>query len=179
MHDVGGYKFTDLKNTLGAIYIIRDPRNVVRSYANHMQFTEDQASNALVTYRYLEDNLNDPRVENRTKTLLGNWSTHYQTWQTFRKVNKFLLLKYEDLVENTEKNLIKIVEFVHAISQTKFELDKKKLSNTIASTSFEKLKKLEEEKGFDEASEVNGKKVTFLSMALKVMQKKTFKKNIR
>ncbi len=181
MHDVGGYKFTDLNNSLGAIYIIRDPRNVVRSYANHMQFTEDQASNALVTYRYLEDNLNDPKIENRTKTLLGNWSTHYQTWQTFGKVNKLLLLRYEDLVKNTEKNLIKIIEFVHRITRTKFELDKKKLSNTISSTSFEKLKKLEEKKGFDEAIEVNGKKVTFFkygpkSNAKKDLSKKTLDK---
>ena len=34
---INNNNFTDLKNTLGAIYIIRDPRNVVTSFAHHYQ----------------------------------------------------------------------------------------------------------------------------------------------
>ena len=30
------YPFTNLENTLGVIYIVRDPRNVVLSYARHL-----------------------------------------------------------------------------------------------------------------------------------------------
>ena len=33
-----GNSFTDLKNTLGVIYIVRDPRNVVTSIKNHYNF---------------------------------------------------------------------------------------------------------------------------------------------
>ena len=29
LNDINGYRFTDLKNTLGAIYIVRDPRKIV------------------------------------------------------------------------------------------------------------------------------------------------------
>ena len=39
LNDINGYKFTDLKNTLGVIYVVRDPRSVVRSYANHNQLS--------------------------------------------------------------------------------------------------------------------------------------------
>ena len=31
------YAFTDLANTAGVIYVVRDPRNVVSSYSNHYQ----------------------------------------------------------------------------------------------------------------------------------------------
>ena len=43
-----GSDFTDLKNTLGVIYIIRDPRNVVTSFAHHYNLTIDQATEALL-----------------------------------------------------------------------------------------------------------------------------------
>ena len=161
MHDVGGYKFTDLNNSLGAIYIVRDPRNVLRSYANHMQFSEEEASNALISYRSLVADQKGSKASSKTITLLGNWGSHYQTWKSFKKVNKYILIKYEDLVKETEKNLIKILEFIHSVSRTKFDLDKTKLIKTIESTSFENLKKMEEKEGFDEGMEIAGKKVTF------------------
>ena len=31
LNDINGHKFTDLKNTLGAVYIVRDPRKIVLS----------------------------------------------------------------------------------------------------------------------------------------------------
>ena len=43
-----GSNFTDLKNTLGVIYIIRDPRNVVTSFAHHYNLTIDKATEALL-----------------------------------------------------------------------------------------------------------------------------------
>ena len=178
MHDVGGYKFTDLNNSLGAIYIVRDPRSVVRSYANHMQFSEDEASKALVTYRKLVSNLGSDIPQNKTVTLLGNWSSHFKTWQAFKKPNKYLLLKYEDLVKDTKKCFIKIIEFVHKLNRSNFEIDEKKLINTISSTTFEKLKNLEEKEGFQEAINIKDKKATFFKYgpnndAKKNLSKKT------
>ena len=35
--------FTDTKNTLGAIYIIRDPRNIITSICNHYQIRCNEA----------------------------------------------------------------------------------------------------------------------------------------
>ncbi len=45
MHDCN---FTDLKNTLGAIYIVRDPRNVVTSFANHYRLNIDEATQTIL-----------------------------------------------------------------------------------------------------------------------------------
>ena len=36
------YPFTNLENTLGVIYIVRDPRNVVLSYARHLEISLEE-----------------------------------------------------------------------------------------------------------------------------------------
>ena len=36
-------KFTNKKNTLGAIYIVRDPRNIITSLQNHYELDKDEA----------------------------------------------------------------------------------------------------------------------------------------
>ena len=40
---INGNKFTDNQNTLGAIYIVRDPRNVITSLKHHYQISNDDA----------------------------------------------------------------------------------------------------------------------------------------
>ena len=47
--------FTDLKNTLGAIYIVRDPRNVVTSLAHHYNLSIDQATDVMIDKNRLMD----------------------------------------------------------------------------------------------------------------------------
>ena len=39
---VGEYTFTDKTNTLGAIYLVRDPRDIAVSYANHLGLSFDE-----------------------------------------------------------------------------------------------------------------------------------------
>ena len=43
-----GCNFTDLKNTLGVIYIVRDPRNIVTSFAHHYDLSIDEATDAMI-----------------------------------------------------------------------------------------------------------------------------------
>ena len=40
---INGNSFTDSKNSLGGIYIVRDPRNVITSLANHYQIDINEA----------------------------------------------------------------------------------------------------------------------------------------
>ena len=35
--------FTNLNNTLGVIYIVRDPRKIISSYANHSELSLQEA----------------------------------------------------------------------------------------------------------------------------------------
>ena len=55
---IGGNKFTDLKNTIGAVYIVRDPRNVITSLKNHYELSYDEALNFITNERrYIYDQL--------------------------------------------------------------------------------------------------------------------------
>ena len=40
---INGNRFTNSENTLGAIYIVRDPRNVVTSLSHHYQISKEDA----------------------------------------------------------------------------------------------------------------------------------------
>ena len=158
-----GYTLTDNNNSLGVIYIIRDPRSVVKSYANHMQISEIEAFEAIKSYRYVSGG--------RGETLMGSWSSNYETWKEFKIKNKYLLIRYEDLLNNTKTTFIKILEFIYKINKSNFILNEDKLLKSINSTSFEKLQNLESKKGFHEAIKQNGKKVTFFKYGKKMMVK--------
>ena len=48
------FKFTDRHNTLGVIYIVRDPRNIVTSFSHHFQITEEQSLKIYYLISFLE-----------------------------------------------------------------------------------------------------------------------------
>ncbi len=148
-----GYVLTDIYNTLGVIYIVRDPRSVIKSYANHMQISESEAFETLKSYRYISGS--------RGETLMGDWSSNYKSWKIFKKKNKYLLIRYEDLLNDTRSTFFKILEFVYKLSNSKLEIKEDKFLKCINSTKFENLQNLELQSGFQEAAHQNGKKVTF------------------
>ena len=139
LNDINGHKFTDLKNTLGARYIVRDPRKVVVSYANHSQISLNESLNRLMELRTLGGQ-NDN--QNQSVTHVGSWSSNYHSWKEFKKVKKYLLVKYEDLISDPENFFLLILEFIHKLSNTKFVVDKNKLKNVLDSTTFENLQSL-------------------------------------
>ena len=42
---INNNNFTNKKNTIGAIYVVRDPRNIVTSLQNHYEISKDEALN--------------------------------------------------------------------------------------------------------------------------------------
>tara|TARA_Y100001958_G_C21221505_1_gene546875 strand:- start:148 stop:993 length:846 start_codon:yes stop_codon:yes gene_type:complete len=165
LNDINGHKFTDLKNTLGAIYIVRDPRKVVVSYANHSQISLNESLNRLMELRTLGGQ-NDN--QNQSVTHVGSWSSNYHSWKEFKKVKKYLLVKYEDLISDPENFFLLILEFIHKLSNTKFVVDKNKLKNVLDSTTFENLQSLEKKNNFPEAiKDTNGNFVTFFKYGKK------------
>ena len=53
LFNIDNHAFTDLNNSLGSIYIARDPRNVVTSYANHTNIGVDEAADDLINLTQL------------------------------------------------------------------------------------------------------------------------------
>ena len=144
--------FTNLKNSLGVIYIVRDPRTVAISYSNHKNTSIDKITDEMINGWYTGGVLNSESSSDQTVTYVSSWEKNYNSWKSFDAVNKYLLIKYEDIVsEKKEEIFIKILDFVHYLDKKKFTLDKNKLKNILETTRFEKVQSLEKSHGFPEA----------------------------
>ncbi len=159
----GKYNFTDLQNTTGVIYIVRDPRNVVSSYSNHYQKTIDQSVKDLNENLEIRQSIND-----KLPVFIGSWKFHYNSWKQLKSLNKYLLVKYEDLLSDTEKTFLNILEFIKEVSGAQIEIDRDKIHKVINNTSFSNIKKLEDKFGFKEAKkDKNGKIINFFNLGPK------------
>ena len=136
---INNVNFTDFNNSLGAIYIVRDPRNVVTSFAHHYGLSIEQSTNIMIDEKKWLS-----KTDITYKTFLGSWNINYNSWKQFK--NNLLLIKYEDLVSKKKTTLLKIFKFIKNLTNNSFEIDMVKLNKSIKSTEFQKLKKLEEEK---------------------------------
>ncbi len=141
---VNNFKFTDTKNTLGFIYLVRDPRDVVLSYASHLGISVEN------TFEVMRNDMGfsvSKKNEEYKEAILGSWALNYNSWKNFKSVNG-LIIRYEDLVNNPEKSFTKIVNYLNKINNLKVDLDK--IKRCINNTEFNTLKNLENLTGFDE-----------------------------
>ena len=169
------FQFTDRHNTLGVIYIVRDPRNIITSHTHHFQKTPQESFESLLSHLIL------PKDARHCTTYLGTWKYHYNSWKVFRRFNKYLLVRYEDLINDTEKTFLNILKFISHLGQVKFTLDKEKFENTLKTTQFEKMQTMETKESFAEAKEDKntGKKIRFFNMGIKNDWKKILDKKIK
>ena len=155
--------FTDLKNTLGAIYIVRDPRNVVTSLAHHYNLSIDQATDVMIDKNRLMD-----KTPKNCRVFLGSWNFNYNSWKNLKDQNKFLLIKYEDLINKKKTVLLKIFKYLDLLG-LKLNLDMTKLNKAIKTTEFKNMKKKEENETFYEAviDSKTGKRKIFFNLGPK------------
>ena len=161
-----GNKFTTSTETAGAIYIVRDPRNIVSSMSNHYSLDLDKTyakmidGNSSLSFKTADGDYSN-------FTFLGTWSNHYQSWKN--NINfKTLIIRYEDLRDNTNEEFRKILNFVEDLKGTNNDIDEKKMINSINSTSFSNLKNKEKLYGFSErAASKDGKLINFFNLGFK------------
>ena len=167
--------FTDLKNTLGAIYIVRDPRNVVTSFAHHYSMSIDQATDVMIDKNRFMD-----KTPKNCRVFLGSWSFNYNSWKNLQKHNKYLLIKYEDLISKKKNVLLKIFKYLDFLG-LKTNLDMIKLNKSIKTTQFEDMKKKEENEVFYEAliDSDTGKRKNFFNLGPKNDWRKLLDKRIK
>ena len=162
-----GNSFTTTEFTAGAIYIVRDPRNVLSSMMNHYSLNE---SDALKMINSIYRNLKDENDENNyaSYSFISSWSNNYNSWKLFKNINS-LLIKYEDLENDKYKTFSKIVNFTNNIIKKERNIDENKFKLAIETTNFEVLQKKEEYEGFDEAvySSKEGKVKPFFNLGRK------------
>ena len=154
-------KFTNTDNSIGAIYVVRDPRNVITSLQNHYELNENDALEFMLNEKkYIYDY--HSKDDYSDFQFISSWEKNYQSWIN-QKNFSVKIVKYEDLNIKTYEIFFEIIEFIENVIGTKKTVDKEKLKNSINSTTFDKMKIIEKNQGFLEAvlSKNDPKKIPF------------------
>ena len=138
--------FTDDQNSLAVIYIVRDPRTLVKSISNHFTKSHYDASKFLIAPSLIGNGKSFEERKDGILTLIGKWNDHYRSWT--KNKNNLLLIKYEDLVNNPETELTKLIKFLE--KYINFKTSEKKNKTVLETTSFSYLKNMEEQGLFKE-----------------------------
>ena len=148
--------FTNKNNTKAVIYVVRDPRNLITSLSHHYSMSMEKTYIFIINKQQMTMVSEWGKDDFGIASVLGNWSTHYKSWKNI-KFAPTLVVKYEDLLNNTNNTFKSILNFLSRLMDIK--IDEKKIINTVNSCSFEKLVEKEKNEGFDEA--VSSKKKFF------------------
>ena len=172
----GNFNFTDIKNTLGVVYIVRDPRNVITSVKNHYLFESYQKSYDFMTNdRQIIGAKDDPKFEIDLPTIISSWKNHYNSWKKL-KVN-YLLIKYENLLKKPLEEFTKIVNFLNLYSE--LNIKKENMEDCIKNCDFLKLQSQEKRNGFIESPvDKFGNSIKFFNLGNKNNWKQLAEKEI-
>ena len=169
---LNGKNFTKPEYTLGIIYIVRDPRNVITSLKNHYDLDYEQSLDFMLNEKKY---IYDIREKNDYSDFhfLSSWSNHYKSW-TNNNLFKRMVIKYEDLEKNTYKTLKNLITYINGLYQVNEKIDEIKINNCIKTTSFEILKHKEKKEGFSENvySKKTKKKIDFFHLGSKISGEK-------
>ena len=137
-----GHSTINLNVTSGAIYIVRNPLDVVLSLADFLGVEIDKAIDFMAV-DFMETD-NDPD-RNTVSVALGSWSQHVKSW-TERPDSSLHVVRYEDMHEQPLSTFKKIARFLG------LKPSRRRLSRAIGNSSFGTLRKREEQTGFKERS---------------------------
>ena len=91
--------------TAGAIYVVRNPLDVVVSFAHHYGLPMDKAVRA-ICFRELKTSPRDGNVA----SLLSDWSSHATSWLSAAPFEVYLV-RYEDMIASPLRTFGAIVRF--------------------------------------------------------------------
>jgi len=164
------YSFANLKNTIGVIHVVRDPRNIITSVKNHFSLSTEEESVEMLSDKYNWTGF----ANNEAPQLLSSWGNHYNSWKKFPK--NYLLIRYEDLVLNIKKEILRIINYLS--NYFEYKISETIITEIEKNTSFENFKELEKKGKFSENSinEITGEKKIFFNLGPDNDWKKILKK---
>lgn len=127
----------------GAVLIVRDPRDVAPSLANHNGSSIDAAIEFMANVQTAFCSQPD-RQHNQLRQLLGSWSWFVATWLDQRDIPVHLV-RYEDLHADAEAVLAGVLEFAGEV------VPQQQIRSAVARTNFAEIKAQERKSGFREA----------------------------
>ncbi|WP_194165663.1 sulfotransferase domain-containing protein [Oceanobacillus sp. CFH 90083] len=132
------------------IYLVRDPRDIAISYYyHHLKYTGEKMPFDAFFHKWMEGDI-----------WPGKWDTNVTGWlDNQEKVkNGFLLIKYEDLLQNTSKEAYRITSFLN-VNRTE-----KEINEAVNWASFDNMKAMEKKQKLhlDGESEFVDRNIPFL-----------------
>ncbi len=136
-----GYPIISMKATYGAVYIIRDPRDVAISAADHFGKTLDEMID------YMNDPLGTcaPMAGLIVHELQSSWSNHVESWTKWNHPGIFVV-RYEDLLADPLDQFGRVARHFGVTS------DPARIEKAVEFSAFKQLQKLEASEGFVERS---------------------------
>jgi hypothetical protein len=139
--------FTTPQITKGAIYLVRDPRDVAISYAKYtnkdIDYTiEIMCQKGLTVYYPAKRK----ELKKKYKAYISSWDDNVESWSCLNVPKK--IIKYEDLLLDTENTLLKLINFLEEKFKLKFHNIDIKLKNVLETTNFKTLQHYEKKYGF-------------------------------
>ena len=142
---LGKHNFTNEKLTIAVIYIVRDPRDVVVSGVNYFDTSYDEVIDNMCNKKFctFRNKVNQSNID-----VVSTWDVHFRSW-----INKMpnipkILIKYEDLIKDTEYVFMNTIRSLSKILN--FQIDEQKIQFCIENSKFEKLSTMEDKDGFKE-----------------------------
>ena len=132
--------YTSQENCMGVIYLVRDPRSIVPSYAYHLSIGDKEVFKKITSLNEITFN-----PKHNICVPLSNWGAHIKSWQKSKV--PVIFVRFEDLVSDTIHIIYKCIDFLQSIN-IELDYNLKKIENIYESTKFEKLKKTEEKNNF-------------------------------
>ncbi|HYP07359.1 MAG TPA: sulfotransferase domain-containing protein [Bryobacteraceae bacterium] len=128
--------------TLGAIYVVRDPRDVAVSYAHHACCSIDEAIAFLDDPNAAFASAKSYLTCQLRQTML-TWRGHAASWLDAPGI-RVLTVRYEDMIADPEGTLAKVATFCRMGASAEL------IAAATQATRFDVLQRIEEEQGFQE-----------------------------
>ena len=126
------------------VYLVRNPLDVVASFANHNSCTKDQAIMLMNKPNgYLAKQKNGLNINNQLPQLMYDWSGHVKSWLDQKEI-PVTIMRYEDTKNDDVGNFHRVMKAVG------LNVSKKKVKDAVELAKFDKLRKAEDEDGFRE-----------------------------
>lgn len=136
-----GNSIFSTKATAGVIYLVRNPLDVAISFAHHLDKSIDKTIKLMANEAAFLTGLNSSAPHLPQK--LSSWSQHITSWIDEPGLN-VLVVRYEDMIQDTVKKFSEIIEFVE------LEFDAVRIKKAVEFSSFDRLKEQECQYGFKE-----------------------------
>lgn len=138
-----GVPLHNMEATAGAIYIVRNPLDVVLSMMPHFGLTLDEAIDLLAN-----EGGGSIQTSTHVPEHYGSWSTNVRTW-TRSPSPGLLVMRYEDMLDKPKKSFKTVTSFLG------LKPSPERLERAIRFSSFKVLKAQEEKAGFKERPDVS------------------------